>query len=295
MQAVEQPIAEETNLTNKTEETAVYNFDQDPLVVSINLVPSFEKPVLATHKLRKPSFKEEVEREQNSPLKNTDIGKVDGMDASSMTIEIDEANCKLWDKIALSVSGYGVNGSKPSEDVSPDITVQTEDGEETVRNLIPSQHKSVVIQQIFDAAFDMDIPDENSFVFSLGGARTWSVVQKIGGQTRQSNGTLSDPDFQVRYTFKEPTELQLKKFRKDAIDSATMRDPKSGTTIDVRSTNLDTMRTLFDDMIKDIEGAHVGGVPVDVKNKEHLSKISASFKKGAILRLFNFLQPEIKN
>src|SRR5688572_9976124 len=129
----EQAMATETVEETKTPSTPTvtdsneYQMDLDPFKVKINIFPSAEKKHEVTHTLRRPTFAEEEARERMMPLIISDAGKVDGAEASSMSLDDEPANVRLYDRIAISVNGYALErGQKPSkEDVSVDTKVSS--------------------------------------------------------------------------------------------------------------------------------------------------------------------------
>lgn len=274
----------------------LYPMDTNPITVKINLTPSREKAVYATHVLRKPSFVEEEARERNIPLFTVDAGKIDGQDATSMTIDDEPANVELYDKIVMSVSGYGIKeGDSPSDEILPDTVVETPHGEKTVRELIPANHKNTAINGIFNSSFDVDLDEDKEFVFALGGGREWKIKQEIGGKVKREDGTLSPSDYDVIYTFKEPSEKERKDFRTKGSSAVTLRNPKTSAIVERRSTNLAVIRDLFDALIVNIEGATIEGKPIRATDKLHVDQIPSAFKKGCIFKLFGALEADLGN
>jgi len=272
-----------------------YEMDKNPIVVTVNTVPSLEKPHYTKHVVRKPSFLEEEARERDTPLITEDAGKVDGKNASTMNMDDEPANIALYDKIILSLSGYALEaGGQPEEDILPERTVTFKGKDVAVRDLIPASHKNTVIRGMFPSDFSVDV-DNQDFVFALGGGREWRIKQEIGGKVQQDDGTLSDPDFTVYYTFREPTEIERKNYRSKAMNAVNMSDPKTGKMLERRSTNLRVMRDLFDGLIQGIEGATIEGKEIRVGDKSQIEQIPATFKKGCMVRLFNFLEADLGN
>jgi hypothetical protein len=287
----------------QSSKNGVYQMDVSQYEVPLNLSPSLSKPYIVIHTLRRPTFEEEEARERATPLVTTDAGKIDGADASSISIDDEPANIKLYDKIVLNVKGYPVyerdtDGNirlgKPSEQgVSPEQLLLSADGtEEQAINLIPPGHKSIAVAGIYNSNYEVDV-DQDNFMFALGGGREWVIRQEIGGGRKLQDGSPSDPQFVVRYTFREPTEAERRKFRSQAINSVTLRT-KDGIK-DRRSTNLRVLRDLFDAMILNVEGATIGGEPVDVRIKDHRDLIPGNVKKGTMIRLFGFLEADLGN
>jgi hypothetical protein len=274
----------EAKASIETAEKGVYQMDLDPFKVKINIFSNADKKHEVTHILRKPTFAEEEARERMMPLIISDAGKIDGAEASSMSLDDEPANVRLYDKIAVSVNGYALKrGEKPSkEDVNVDTIVE---GETAVRDLIPPSHKSAAINGLYPSSYEVDFGDEE-FYFALGGGREWKVRQEIGGKFKREDGTLSPADYTVYYIFREPTQEERKKFRTQAISAVTLRTTSGNK--DRRSTNLKVVSDLFD-------AATIGGTDIDVRDKKQLEKIPATFKKGAVIRLMNFLEADLSD
>lgn len=284
----------ETPAEETKQDSTLYPMDMNPINVRMNIVPSMEKPFFVTHELRKPSFKEEEARERAMPLETKDIGKIEGFDAQKTYIDDEPANVEFYDKLILSVSGYALEDGKIADKISPDTMVSTPDGEAAIRDLIPSEHKNTAINGMFPSYYEV-VTEENNFVFKLGGTREWKIKQEIGGRMRQSDGGLSDPNYTITYTMREPTEIERRVFRKDAISGATLRDTKTNAIVERRNTNLKTVRDLFDALIVDIDGATIGGREIDARDKASIEQVPVTFKKGVIIKLFTFLNAELQD
>jgi hypothetical protein len=294
-EATEMKAVEETPSTPTVTNSDDYQMDLDPFKVKINIFPSADKKHEVTHTLRRPTFAEEEARERMMPLIISDAGKIDGSEASSMSLDDEPANVRLYDKIAISVNGYALaRGEKPTkEDVPVDKVISTGDeGDVTVKDLIPPSHKSAVINGLYPASYEVDFGDEE-FFFALGGGREWKVRQEIGGKFKREDGTLSPADYTVYYVFREPTQEERKKFRTQAISAVTLKTTSGNK--DRRSTNLKVISDLFDALIQVIDGATIGGGSIDVRDKKQLALIPATFKKGATIRLMNFLEADLSD
>lgn len=277
-----------------TEAKGPYKMDLEPLKVKINIFPSAEKPQEVIHVMKRPSFIDEEARERMMPLIISDAGKIDGAEASSMSLDDEPANARMYDKIAIAVKGYALErGSKPSTDeVSVDKTINVGGEEKAIKDLIPPSHKSAAISGLYQANYEVDFGGEE-FYFALGGGREWKVKQEIGGRYKREDGTLAPADYEVFYIFREPTQEERKKFRTQAISAVTLRTT-SGTK-DRRSTNLKVVSDLFDALIQGIEGATIQDKQIDVRDKSQLALIPASFKKGTVIRLMNFLEADLSD
>jgi len=279
-----------------TSEEEPYDMSQDPIEVRININPGAKTPFYVTHFLRRPSFTEEEDRERMMPLIITDAGKVDGQDATSMSLDDEPGNVKLYNKILVKVEGYPLEKGKPPapEGNLPTDLVKTEGGEEKdVLSLIPIQHKNTVINGMYPSNFELDQDEDVEFSFALGSGREWTVKQEIGGGQKREDGSQAPPQFVVRYTFREPTEAERRRFRSGAISSLSLRG-KDGVK-DRRSTNLGVVAKLFDSLILRIEGATINGSPIDVRDEAIRKIIPAQFKKGSVIRAFTALEADLGN
>jgi hypothetical protein len=169
-QAVVTEQTPEAKTSESTANTSEYQMDLDPFKIKINIFPSADKKHEVVHILRKPTFAEEEARERMMPLIISDAGKIDGAEASSMSLDDEPANVRLYDKIIQSVNGYSlVRGEKPSkEDVAADTKITGSDGEEvTVKDLIPPSHKSAVINGLYPASYEEAIQFDIVVSFSI--------------------------------------------------------------------------------------------------------------------------------
>lgn len=284
---------QQQNAINSTD-TSAFEFNANPIKVSFTVFPNTKRAFQVTHVLSKPTFEQEEARERAMPLISSDMGKVEGADASSMSLDDEPANVKLYDKIAQRVIGYPLQrGETPAEDgVEPNAVIATPEGEKTVLEMIPTGHKSAAINGMFPSNFELDEDDDN-FAFALGGGREWEIVQKIGGQIKQSDGTFSSPQFVIKYIFKEPMEGQRKKFRSSAINALTLKTRDGAK--ERRSANLRVISELFDTLIEKVEGGTVDGQEVNVRDKNHLKAIPAAFKRGSLVRMFAALEVDLGN
>ncbi len=291
-QATGTATAEEKVKATTEPEEKVFQMDAEPIKVKINVFSSTDKTQNVTHTLRKPTFAEEEARERMSALYITEAGRIDGSDATSMSLDDEKGTLRIYDKIALSVQGYALEpGQKPTEEDIPVDTVLTVNGEEkTVRDLIPISHKGAVINGMFPASYELDFGGEE-FYYSLGGSREWKIVQEIGGKFKREDGTLSPADYTIRHILREPTQEERKKFRTQAISAVTLRTTSGNK--DRRSTNLRVVADLYDALVQTIDNATIDGKTIDARDKKQLEKISATFKKGVVIRLMNFLEADL--
>ena len=272
--------------------------NQEPIKVRLNIHPKanegFESFV--THTFKRPTFAEEETRERMMASITKQGAKIEGTTAIIQEFDDTKANVSLYNKVAKSVEGYKLpDGSKEDTPVSKEFQVKEET--KKVLDLIPDAHKNTAIYGIFNSAFEIDAP-EDDFEFSLGAGREWKIIQKIGGQARREDGTLSEPDYVVRYILTEPSEKDRKTFR-DKATSSQRYSSREGV-VERSSLNLRVLAELFDKLVLSVEDALVADENgetsvIDVRKKEHLDLIPASYKKTVIIRLFNSLEADLGN
>ena len=210
-------------------EPARYDFTKSEFQVALNLKLNPEKSITVTHNLRRPSLAELVERENQSVAEVEEVSP--GEDAWHNDNEA--ANSRLWDKCALSVSGYKVGGQSAVDTVtvSPEIAAK-----------IPSAHKSTAISGLYASKCEVERADDEGF--NLDGD-TYIVRQEIGA------GEV--PDFVIRHELRQPTESELRDYSRRA-NTATQVTGSRKRKIRVR-TNLKADVELYDKLAVSLTGA----------------------------------------
>ena len=285
------------------EEIQPYNLAATEYSVVVNPYPQLKTPIFTTHVVRRPTFEEEERRERMMPLVTKEAGKVEGETASQTEIDPIPADSALYDKTIKRIYGYTfTKGEKPAEDgLDPHSLVTSPNGhgelkEMKVYEAIPASHKSLVMQGLYPSVFEIQEVEVDAFV--LGAAREWTIVQEMGGRQKLEDGTLSKPDYVIKYTFREPTAEELRKFRSSAFSAMNWRD-KDGNQRERRTLVLKVVSDLFDSLLYAVDGVSIdrgaSSEKFDVRNREHLKLIPSNFKKGAMLKLFTFLQADLGN
>lgn len=284
---------------------AKYNLAATEFRMIVNPYPQLKKKILTTHLVRRPTIEEEERKERMTPLLTKSAGKVGDAQASQTNVDIVPGDKFLYDKIILKVWGYALPGVKePEEGLDPRMMVQVKDkdtGERVEKPLvevIPDDHKSLVVNSLFPSnPSNFEVVENDEIVgFSLVGGQEWTVRQTIGGQEQLDDGTFSDPDFVVEYSFNEPSADDMKAFRTKAFAVKTWND-KKGISNEERRIILPVVTGLFDKLISAIDGVTIDrgetGEEFNVRNKDHVALVPPSFKKNAILKLFSFLQADL--
>lgn len=296
------PTDEETVGTFVSEELdpnrEKFILDADEFTLTVNPYPQLKNPVITKHTVGRPTFEQEVVRERATPIVVAEAGKVNGEQGSSTFLEDERANVNLYNKIVTRVFGYPRNFGEaaPEDGLDPqeEVTINRRGDRKKAVDSIPERHKSLVINGMYPYFMEMHEVDEDAQVNPFGG-NEWTLKHEIGGKEELEDGTLSPPEFTLLWTFEEPTTADWKKFR-GAFPSVQFTDRKTGRRREQRTSNLKIMAEIFDRLLVGVEGAILqDGSEVDVRNADHLRKIPGAFKKGAMIRLFSFLQADLGN
>lgn len=251
-------------------EAKLFAFDDSEIIVAFNARPNAEKPQIVRHKLRKPTLKELMERE--------DQIKYETVAVSSRENELDSddetANARLWDKIAVAVKGYkGID----------DWAHLAEEHRAAMR----PGHKVTAIRALYAGSCEIE-GDEDSVSI---GADTWTVKQNIG--TDDEN-----PDYIVRHILREPTEAERQKFKASASRTSYVTGAKK-MRIRVR-TNLKAHADLYDALIQGIEGATAVKYWGDVAHDQglrslFLKEVDPMWKRQIIQCLMSALEAQLSD
>jgi hypothetical protein len=162
----------------------------------------------------------------------------------------------------------------------------------TVKTIIPGWHKTKIISEgLYGGDYRVDM--EGVKTYGLGASREWCVVQEIGGG-RRPDGSTRPPQFVIRYFFGEPKEKHRHKMRTRGVNSVGWQE-KGGVSRDRRVANLPTIRDVFGELIRRVEGGTIAGGPVNVADRQHLAFIFGNFKKLALGTLFRSLEADLGN
>lgn len=249
---------------------ALFAFDNpDGVEVGLILTPDSPTPQFAFHRLRQPT-KEEVneyastEKSEYEQESKREERIVPGSDAPII---------KLWDKIAIAVKGYGKLPT-PKEEwhiLRPEDKAKFRPG-----------NKTAAIRAMYAHFCEVEREDE----IGIGGDE-WTVKQSIGMRR-------SDPDFVIRYRFREPSEAERRTYRSETTtitNSTGLKKPRQR----VRS-NLKVYAQIFDALILDVEGGTVAGKPFRESDRAaFLDRIDQLYKRDILQTLMGALEADIQD
>lgn len=207
--------------------TNPYPFDADSVEVQLNARPGGESPVIVSHKLRKPTLAELLDRE-----KAINLEIVEENPREERIVTDDEvATCALWDKIILEVKGYkGI----------PQFRALTEAEKVTMR----AGHKKTAILAMYAGSAQV-VGDEDEV--SLG-ANSWTIRQLVGPDADK-------PLYTVDHILREPTESERAKFKRNASKVSFIRGAKRPRT--KIGADLRAYVEIYDQLVTDVEGGTV--------------------------------------
>lgn len=118
---------------------------------------------------------------------------------------------------------------------------------------IPELHKAAAFQGLYKREYYVD---ENADIF----ADEIPVIEEIGG------GAV--PDFTVRHVMRQPTEAEIKVYRRKASSSTAVKPGKRGRQVITTKSSLRTGMQHYALWLARVEGATVGGETFTAENRE---------------------------
>jgi hypothetical protein len=242
----------------------VYPFDAKSVEVHINARPGAENPAIVSHKLRKPTLQELLDREKAI---NLTIVETSNREEEIQTDD-DAATCALWDKIILEVKGYkGV----------PEFRALYESEKQTMR----VGHKRTAILAMYAGSAQI-VADEDEV--SLGG-NSWTVRQSIGPDPES-------PIYSVDHILREPTESERSKFKRSASKVSFIRGGKRPRT--KIGADLRAYVEMYDALITDLIGGTVNDQPFGSSDRqEFLAAIDPTWKRLIVQTLMNAIEASL--
>jgi len=241
-----------------------YPFDAPSVDVQINARPGGENPVIVTHRLRKPTLVELLDREKAI---NLEIVEESPREERIVTDD-EQATCALWDKIILEVKGYkGI----------PDFRALTDGEKATMR----AGHKKTAILAMYAGSAQV-VGDEDEV--SLG-ANSWTIRQLVGPDQDK-------PLFTIDHTLREPSEAERAKFKRTASKVSFIRGAKRPRT--KIGADLKAYVEMYDLLVTDIEGGTVKDKPlIESERSVFLAAIDPTWKRLIVQTLMAALEASL--
>lgn len=185
------------------------------------------------HKLRKPTLDDLVKREDLIVYETEEIA--DGQDA--IRADTERADAALWDRIAISVTGYRTGDQGPDAEIHVTSELAAK---------IPSSHKATAVRGLYASTCEVEAGDDEGF--NLDG-ESFTVRQDIGPDT--------EPYAVIRHTLRQPTEGERQDYRRRSSQTVLVRGSKR-TKARVQ-TNLKPAVELYDKLFLSISGVEENG------------------------------------
>lgn len=241
-----------------------YPFDAPSVDVQINARPGSDNPVIITHRLRKPTLSELLDRE-----KAINLEIVEESNREERIVTDDElATCQLWDKLILEVKGYkGI----------PDFRALTDSEKQTMR----AGHKTTAIRAMYAGSATV-VGDEDEV--SLG-ANSWTIRQLVGPD--QDN-----PIYSIDHILREPTENERAKFKRTASKISFVRGAKRPRT--KIGADLKVYVDMYDLLVTDVQGGTVKDKTFDqIERGAFIAAIDPTWKRVIVQTLMNALEASL--
>ena len=205
-----------------------YPLDQDRFTIQIHA-----NGKTLTHVLRRPTFSELSERDQQSVYETEEVSA----DQDTITLDDERANANLWNKIAVSVSGYKTQGHRADETitVTPDIAEK-----------IPAAHKATAIRGMYSFTASVEAAEDDGF--DLDG-ENFTIAQTMGD--------ADAPVYVIRHTLRQPTEGERQDYKKKASRTLYSRGTKRTRARIV--INLKASVELYDKLFVEVDGVEYTG------------------------------------
>jgi hypothetical protein len=250
-----------------------YSFDAKEFTIEIIAKPANPEiegstPKIVSHKLKRPTFDQLAAWEKAQAYETLAVSSRESEIISDAT----GATLKLWDECILSIKGYRINGSTDWRDV----------GEPEKREM-SFYHKLTVIHGLYlaSASIDESYDEDEEEGVSFGGARQYRVKHLIG--------TQSDP-YVAFHTFREPSEVELKKFSKSQSTVSAMKGAKKQRLKYV--TSLKAYVDTYDLLILTVESGSDGN---GGRLKHPPSTVDPIFKQQALQCLIDSLGAQLQD
>lgn len=241
-----------------------YPFDAPFVEVQINARPGGESPVIVSHKLRKPTLNELLDREKAISLEIVDNGNRE----EQIVTDDEIATCDLWNKIVLEVKGYkGIS----------DYRGLTDSEKQSMR----SGHKKTAVLAMYAGSAQV-VGDEDEVTL---GANFWTIRQMVGPDQEK-------PLYTVDHVLREPTESERAKFKRTASKISFVRGAKRPRT--KIGADLKAYVEMYDALVTEIEGGSVDDKSFHTSDRgRFLAAIDPTWKRLVVQTLMNALEASL--
>jgi hypothetical protein len=275
-------MADNTNLTNGSDQDYSQTSENGPdAVVSNSLTKAYafdaqefeieleakrgETTYHFAHRLRRPTRAELLERDRAITYEVIEVDSRQDV----INFDVEGANARLWDRIAVAVKGYDFGDNAAAADWHP--------VGESERQHMLGTHKSRVVLGLYQ---DETEPVEEDG-FSLDTIRI-----------RQTFGTVQASE--VLHFLRMPTEAERLKFKSRSTQTQFIRGSRKRHET-IRS-DLKSFVGFYDALILDIQGATVADEPYSTgRRSAFLNAIDPMWKRSVVQSLINSLEANLRD
>lgn len=240
----------------------LYDFDAPFIEVQINARPGASSPVIVSHKLRKPTLQELLDREKAISLEIVETSNRE----EQIVTDDDSANCQLWDRLIVEIKGYaGIPDWQPISD-------------QQKMGMRPG-HKRTSIVAMYAGSAQIIGGDEDEISLSMD---TWTIRQMVGPDA-------DNPLYTIDHVLREPTESERAKFKRNASKVSFVRGAKRART--KIGADLRAYVEIYDALVTSIDGGMVAGKTFkDSERGPFLAAIDPTWKRVIVQTLMNAIE-----
>lgn len=274
----ESVVENEKNDEEDSIQTAAFEFNESPLIVTLNHGAGRQKPATTEHKLRRPwterwvTWGEELERsirylskEEIAAELGEDNDIADAATVSAPSYSEWKANEGLYDELVLEVAGFKLddNDEFPSDQFRALPSKRTKD--------IRFEIKSSVIRKLYRCHCEL----ERRRVSNMGEQCVYQYLE------------FNTSSFNVRHVFREPSAEESKEFRTTIVNGSFSTDEENREIINLQL-NLATAVSFYDRLLIRVEKGTVDGRPYDDATRgSFLQAINPVYKLRVLEPLFD--------
>jgi hypothetical protein len=281
------------------------------------LFPFDEPPVITlrdgtVHRFRLPT--RDVEQRREDRMKSiiiTSPARINGQNPRQSTTDYSKSEIGYYEDLIEEISGFALSeGDDPDKPLQANLVVDETYDENnkplsiTVGDMVPTKHKRAAAGRIYGGKIEVEKPGEADAENAVEGEAEKQVlvirnqrfitVRHDLGSEQQDDGTMSKPTHTVKHVFREPQAKHLSQWETKCFNGFSI-NLKGGGTREERTFNLGAVEALYDSLIERVEGAALGGTPVDVRIPEHKAGIPLSIKKTAVALLMGEVMGDVGN
>lgn len=243
-------------------EENLFEFDAKYFDVPVRMELDEDTVYTFAHRLRKAEPKQLIERESLIVTEMTEISARE----EGFHVDDEIPNMRLWEELSMAVKGY--RGTEGWHELSAEDKKRMKPG-----------HKSAAIRSMMKARYFIEGKMDGVSI----GPDSWTIRQEIGPKRA--------PIFVIRYTFREPEEVERLKFRRNSKSTSYVKGSQD-TRMHVR-TRLPAYIAHHDALIEDIQGATVQGKAFgEIDRRTYLAAVDAFWKKDLMDKFMMALEAQ---